>query len=112
MGKRVFTSGDRHHCFEARGFAASCVRIAKSRPVIKEVSPGSNFLGHKSLPLSHRGSGDLEQKPSKTFGGAEAIQLACAAAAGMDLFITNDDRLSRKRVPEIKFITSLQRAPI
>lgn len=30
----------------------------------------------------------------------------------MDLFITNDDRLSRKRVPEIKFITSLQRAPI
>jgi predicted nucleic acid-binding protein len=42
----------------------------------------------------------------------DAIQLACAAAAEVDLFVTNDDRLSRKRVPEIKFITSLERAPI
>jgi N-methylhydantoinase B len=27
-----------------------------------------------------------------------------------DLFITNDDRLSRKHVPDVKFITSLERA--
>jgi predicted nucleic acid-binding protein len=40
----------------------------------------------------------------------DAIQLACAAAAGVDLFITNDDRLSRKHVPGVKFITSLERA--
>ncbi len=40
----------------------------------------------------------------------DAIQLACAAAAGVDLFITNDDRLSRKHVPDVKFITSLARA--
>ena len=40
----------------------------------------------------------------------DAIQLACAAAAGTDLFITNDDRLSRKHVPDVKFITSLERA--
>jgi len=40
----------------------------------------------------------------------DAIQLACAAAAGTDLFITNDDRLSRKNVPGIAFIQSLQRA--
>jgi predicted nucleic acid-binding protein len=40
----------------------------------------------------------------------DAIQLACAAAAGTDLFITNDDRLSRKQVPDVKFITSLERA--
>jgi predicted nucleic acid-binding protein len=42
----------------------------------------------------------------------DAIQLACAASAQIDLFITNDDRLSRKHVPEIKFITSLSRAPL
>jgi predicted nucleic acid-binding protein len=42
----------------------------------------------------------------------DAIQLACAAAAEVDLFITNDDRLSTKRVPAIKFITSLTRAPL
>jgi predicted nucleic acid-binding protein len=42
----------------------------------------------------------------------DAIQLACAASAGVDLFVTNDDRLSRKNIPGIKFITSLARAPI
>src|SRR5262252_10076275 len=40
----------------------------------------------------------------------DAIQLACAAAAGTDLFITNDDRLSRKHVSGVKFITSLEHA--
>lgn len=40
----------------------------------------------------------------------DAIQLACAAQAGVDLFITNDDRLSRAVVPGIQFITSLERA--
>src|SRR5205085_11979524 len=40
----------------------------------------------------------------------DAIQLACAAHAGVDLFITNDDRLSRAVIPGIQFITSLERA--
>ena len=39
----------------------------------------------------------------------DAIQLACAAVGRTDLFITNDDRLSRKNVPGIGFIQSLQR---
>jgi len=42
----------------------------------------------------------------------DAIQLACAAAAGVDLFITNDMRLQGKRVEGIQFIVSLERAPI
>jgi predicted nucleic acid-binding protein len=40
----------------------------------------------------------------------DAIQLACAAQAGVDLFITNDERLSRQHVPGIHFIASLERA--
>jgi predicted nucleic acid-binding protein len=40
----------------------------------------------------------------------DAIQLACAARAGIDLFVTNDDRLSRCTVPGIHFISSLERA--
>jgi predicted nucleic acid-binding protein len=40
----------------------------------------------------------------------DAIQLACAATAQVDLFITNDDRLSRYSVPGIHFIASLDRA--
>lgn len=40
----------------------------------------------------------------------DAIQLACASRAKVDLFVTNDDRLSRMVVPGIQFITSLDRA--
>ena len=42
----------------------------------------------------------------------DAVQLACAAAAGVDLFITNDARLQSKQVPGIQFIVSLDRVPI
>lgn len=42
----------------------------------------------------------------------DAIQLACAAAAGVDLFITNDGGLQSKHVGGIQFIVSLDRAPI
>lgn len=49
---------------------------------------------------------DRSIKPS------DAIQLACAAKIEADLFITNDERLSKAIVREIKFITSLQRCPL
>lgn len=40
----------------------------------------------------------------------DAIQLACAAQVGVDLFITNDDRLSRLTIPGIQFLVPLERA--
>jgi predicted nucleic acid-binding protein len=42
----------------------------------------------------------------------DAIQLSCAAAAGVELFITNDVNLQKLTVPGIHFITSLDRVPI
>jgi uncharacterized protein len=42
----------------------------------------------------------------------DAIQLACAATAGTDLFITNDNRLSGLTVDGVQFIVALDRAPI
>lgn len=42
----------------------------------------------------------------------DAIQLACASVARVDLFLTNDERLSRKIVPGIHFIQSLGTAAI
>ena len=42
----------------------------------------------------------------------DAIQLACASVAGVDLFITNDQRLARKVVPGIHFIQSLATAAL
>jgi len=42
----------------------------------------------------------------------DAIQLACASHVGIDLFITNDDRLSDKVVAGVQFITSLANAVV
>ena len=49
-------------------------------------------------------------RQDKLLKAPDAIQLACAASAKCDLFITNDERLSRRIVPGIQFITSLDRA--
>ncbi|PYV87630.1 MAG: hypothetical protein DMG05_17285 [Acidobacteria bacterium] len=61
------------------------------------------------LPAAHHYA-QIRQDP--TIQRPDAIQLACGAAAEIDLFITNDERLSRKFVRGIQFITSLERAPI
>jgi predicted nucleic acid-binding protein len=37
----------------------------------------------------------------------DAIHLACAAEARVDLFLTHDKRLARKIIPGIQFITTL-----
>jgi predicted nucleic acid-binding protein len=42
----------------------------------------------------------------------DAIQLACASSAGVDLFVTNDARLHTRQVPGIQFIAPLDRVPI
>ena len=42
----------------------------------------------------------------------DAIQLACAASANVDLFVTNDERLQGKQVDGIQFIVPLGRVPI
>jgi uncharacterized protein len=42
----------------------------------------------------------------------DTVQLACAASAGVDLFVTNDARLQGKHVPGIPFVVPLDRAPI
>lgn len=43
---------------------------------------------------------------------ADAIQLACAAHFGVDLFITNDTDLHKLNVPGIGFIAPLEKVPL
>jgi len=43
---------------------------------------------------------------------ADAIQLACAAHFGVDLFITNDLQLHKFNVPGIGFIAPLDKVPL
>jgi predicted nucleic acid-binding protein len=47
----------------------------------------------------------------KTVRPPDAIQLATTAVAACDLFLTNDERLTRVIVPGIHFITSFDKAP-
>jgi predicted nucleic acid-binding protein len=42
----------------------------------------------------------------------DAVQLACAASANIDLFVTNDRRLQGKQVNGIQFIVALDQVPI
>ena len=42
----------------------------------------------------------------------DAIQLACAASARVDLFITNDERLHGNDIAGIQFVVPLDRSPI
>jgi predicted nucleic acid-binding protein len=51
-----------------------------------------------------------EIRRDRTIRPPDAIQLACAAQARVDLFLTNDDRLTRKTVPGVQFIQALARA--
>ena len=45
-----------------------------------------------------------------TVKGPDALQLACAAASGVELFVTNDKKLHGMRVPGIHFIASIAAA--
>ena len=48
----------------------------------------------------------------RTIRPPDAIQLACASVAGVDMFITNDRRLNRMVVPGVHFIQSLATAAL
>jgi len=51
-------------------------------------------------------------RQNKSIKPPDAIQLACAARTGIDIFITNDDHLRNQAVPGIQFIVSLKNAHI
>jgi predicted nucleic acid-binding protein len=51
-------------------------------------------------------------RADRRIAAPDAIHLACAAAAGVDLFVTNDSRLSRRIVPGVPIMTSLAAVPI
>lgn len=46
----------------------------------------------------------------KSVKAPDAIQLACAAKLAVDLFVTNDDRLTNKNVSAVSFVVSLEQA--
>lgn len=51
-------------------------------------------------------------RSNRSLRAPDAIQLACAGAAGVDLFVTNDARLHSIQVEGIQFIVPLARLPL
>ena len=51
-------------------------------------------------------------RATHTLRNADAIQLACAAHFGVDLFITNDKHLFKLDIPGIGFIAPLDKVPL
>jgi len=71
-------------------------------------SSGSVELIDFSLAAAQR-YGDIRSR--ERVRPADAIQLACAAAARTDLFVTNDNRLSGLVVSGVTFVTGIERVP-
>jgi len=66
--------------------------------------------GAKIIPFDNHAAVHYARiRNDRTIHPADAIQLACAAAAQIDLFITNDERLSEKNVEGIESIVSLEK---
>jgi len=49
-------------------------------------------------------------RKDRTIKPPDAIQLSCASTAAANLFITNDERLSKKLIPGVDFIVPLAHA--
>ena len=52
----------------------------------------------------------VEIRATTKVKGPDAVQLSCAASAGVELFVTNDTALQKVRVAGIHFIVSIDTA--
>jgi uncharacterized protein len=75
---------------------ANAYRTALSRPHVETIPFTDETAEHFGRIRADR-----------AISPADAIQLACAAQASADLFLTNDRRLARKTIPGIQFIADL-----
>ena len=88
--------------------------------LVKPIEAGNEVLGRRYEAALRQGAAiipfDVDAarlyagiRKDRTIRPPDAIQLACAAQARVDLFMTNDERLSTKSIPRIQFVSSLQR---
>ncbi len=107
----------------ARGDTLVTSSLTLGEILVKPVEQGAEEISRKYVEAITATSLILpfDAKCSRIYAGLrcdrslkppDAIQLACAAEFGVDLFITNDARLHSKRVPGIQFIVPLERAPL
>ncbi len=95
--------------------------LALGEVLVKPLELGNQSLVNRIEEIMSRRVGlvPFDQKAARIYAqirrdrsikAPDAIQLACAASEGMDLFITNDNHLAGKVVPGVGFMTSMQDA--
>ena len=107
----------------ARGDELLTSYLTLGEALTKPKETGNSILEKSYLNFFTKGPVELvafEAEAAKHYAGirsrervrpADAIQLACAAAARTDLFVTNDSRLSGVVVSGITFVTGIERVP-
>ena len=102
--------------------------LLTSTMTLGELQVGPRRLGHAAVADRYRDTvlqtgtvlpfdlkaADLyaQLRTNPSIKAPDAIQLSCAAAAGVELFVTNDKALHNLAIPGIHFITSLDRIPL
>lgn len=118
----------RHPVSELRKkMLAAGVGLVTSTMTLGEVMTGPRRANQESLALQYRSAitqaatiVPLDEKAADHYSQIrgihrkikqpDAIQLACAAAHGVELFVTNDEDLHKARIPGIHFIVSIHTA--
>jgi predicted nucleic acid-binding protein len=85
-----------------RGDTLLCKRYQEALSAIALIVPFDLKVAHRYAAV----------RSSTAIKAPDAIQLACAAEAGVDLFVTNDRRLQGKQIEGIQFVIPLDRVPI
>jgi len=104
-----------------RGDELLTSRLTLGEVLVKPLEAGDNTLAAQYEEAITRSARVLPFTPDtarryaeirrdRTVRAPDAVQLACAAQARVDLFITNDDRLTSKSVPGIHFMQAVGRA--
>lgn len=115
-------AADLRRAMLARGDQLVTSTLTLGEVLVKPVEQGDEELSRKyeeaivatslMLPFDAKAAKIYAKlRCDRSLRAPDAIQLACAAGAGVDLFITNDTRLQAKQVEGIQFIVSLERAP-
>ncbi len=102
------------------------IQLVTSTMTLGELQVGARKAGDAAMALRYRAAllrtativpfdedaaaHYAEVRATTSVRGPDAIQLACAAAHGIELFVTNDNRLHKARVAGIHFIVPIATA--
>lgn len=109
LRKRLLERGD-ELCTSALAIGEVLAGVHRDKDAVEAeiILTGIKRSGVRILPFGVEAI-DLFGRIRATYrtSAADTIHLACAAAAGVDVFLTNDKNLLKLHVPGIKFIASI-----